>query len=308
MRSRHGRVDAVVFGLEGFQVSIDEGFALHGVGFLNEGLWHACAFTARACVVDEVGHGQSPAANHGHFPAELGHAVGNLSQFRANAVRQHHFSARLFGFEQLRGHVHVFDVEFFNRHGFHALGSQGFFQVFTTELAVVGGVRQNRDFLEAATCDGFFHDHGRLNAVVRCVAENVVVSKLRRFELLRHDGASGHVVENGNLGFLVKALRSQSHAGVDETHRRHDLFFVDQLLCNLHAALVFGFVVALYQLNLLAQHAAGFVDLGHSQLDAVAHAHAHRRRATGVGARHANFDGVGCVRNTSCKHDRSQGS
>jgi hypothetical protein len=48
-------------------------------------------------------------------------------------------------------------------------------------------------------------------------------------------------------------------------------------LGNLHATLVFGFVVTLDELELLAQHATGFVDFGCGQTHAIAHAHAHGR-------------------------------
>ena len=108
---------------------------------------------------------------------------------------------------------------------------------------------------------------------MRSVAENVVFSLL--WELLGDDGAGGHVIHDRNLGFLEKALRSQCHAGVDVAHRRGYFFFADQLLGDLHTALVFGFVVALNQQNLPAQNAARFVDFSSCQANAVAHADAH---------------------------------
>ena len=182
-------------------------------------------------------------------------------------------------------------LNFSSRDRLDALELEGLLQVGAAELAVVGGVGQDRDLLEAAARDGLFDDHRRLDAVVRGVAEDVVLGLV--VELVRDQRAGGHVVHHRDLGFLEEALRGQRHAGVDVAHHGDDLFLVDQLLGDLHAAFVLGFVVALDQLDLAAEHATGLVDLVGGQAHAVTHAHAHRRGAAGERAVDTDLDRVG---------------
>ena len=247
--SRNGRIDAIIFGLELFEVSINEGFSLDRVGLLDKGLWHASALAALSRIVNEVGHGQRPASNHGHLPAEFGHAVGNLCQLWSNAVGQNHFSASFFGFEQLCGHVNVFDVEFFSGHSLDAFGGQGFFQIRQAKLTIVGGVGQNGDLLKATTNHGLFYNHGGLDAVASCISEDIVFRELWRDELLGQDRAGGHVVEDWNFCFLIKTLSRLRYPRIDETQIGHHVLFVDELLGDLYATLVLGLIIALDEFN-----------------------------------------------------------
>ena len=175
--------------------------------------------------------------------------------------------------------------------GLTPLAFERLLQVLAAELAVVGRVGQDRDLLEAAAGDRLLDDHRRLDAVVRGVAEDVVLGLL--VELVRDDRAGRDVVHHRDLGFLEEALRGEGDAGVDVADDGDDLLLVDQLLGDLHAALVLRFVVALDQLDLAAEHAAGLVDLVDREAHAVAHADAHRRRAAGERAVDADLDRVG---------------
>ncbi|MCY1534697.1 hypothetical protein D9M68_700780 [compost metagenome] len=167
-------------------------------------------------------------------------------------------------------------------------------------MTVVGGVGQDRNLLVAAAGDGLFDDHRRLDAVVRRVAEHVVVRVFGRLELVRDHAARGHVVEDRDLGVLVEALRGQRHAGVDVADGGRHLFLVDQFLGDLHAAFVLGFIVALHRDQLPSQHAAVLVDLFDGQAHAIAHADAHGGRAPGVGAGYADLDRVGRMADGRC--------
>ena len=82
--------------------------------------------SAWASVVNKVGHRQGPAADHRHFPAQLGHTVGDLRQLWSDRVSQHHLGAGFFGLEQLGSHVNVFYVEFFDSNGLDAFKLKGF--------------------------------------------------------------------------------------------------------------------------------------------------------------------------------------
>ena len=95
---------------------------------------------------------------------------------------------------------------------------------------------------------------------------------------------------------MIETLRSQRHASVDEADGGDHLFLIDQLLRHLHAALVLGFVVALDQLQRPSEHAAGSIDFGHGELDAIAHGYAHGGRTTGKRAGYADLDRIGRVR------------
>ena len=140
--------------------------------------------------------------------------------------------------------------------------------------------------------DGLVDHHAGLQHVVGRVPEDVVAVVVRRLELVGDDRAGGDVVEHRNFGFLIEALRGERHAGVDEAQCGDDLLLADELLRDLGADLVLGLVVALDELDLPAEHAAGLVDLGGSQSCAVAHRDAHGRRAAGIGAGDADLDGV----------------
>lgn len=182
----------------------------------------------------------------------------------------------------------------FDRNGLHALRRQGLLQIFAPELAVVGRIGKNRDFLEAALRDGFFDDHRRLNAVGGRIAEHVVIRLI--VELLRHHRAGRDVVEHGNLRFLEKALRRKRHAGVDITDDRDDLLLVDELLRDLHAALVLRFVITLDEHDLTAKHAARLVDFRRGETHAVAHADTHGRRTARERTIDADLDRIRRVR------------
>jgi len=77
-----------------------------------------------------------------------------------------------------------------------------------------------------------------------------------------------------------------------ETDRGNHFFLVDQFLCDLHAAFVLGFVIALDQLDLTPQYAAFGIDLGNgeftpSRIDVPIGAEPARERA-----RYTNLDRV----------------
>mmetsp|Transcript_35438 Transcript_35438/g.64454 ORF Transcript_35438/g.64454 Transcript_35438/m.64454 type:complete len:324 (-) Transcript_35438:460-1431(-) len=269
----HRRVDARVLRVEGAQVVDDEALALGRRRLLDEGLRHARALAAGAGVVDEVGHGQRPGADHRHLPAQLRHPVGDLREFRADGIGQDGLGAGLLGLEQLGRHVDVLDIELLDRDRRDVLQLERGFQVGAAELAVVGAVRQDGHLLVATLDDGLLDDHRRLDRVMRGVAEDVVLGLA--FELLGDDGAGGHVVHHRNLGFLIEALRGQGHAGVDVADGGDHLFLVDELLGDLHATFILGLIVALDEQNLAAQHATGLVDLVGGQAHAITHADAH---------------------------------
>ena len=194
-------------------------------------------------------------------------------------------------FSSCARHVDVLDVELLFGDRLDALGRQRLLEVGAAQLAVVGRVGQDRGLLEAAARDGLVHDHRRLDAVVRGVAEDVVLGLV--VELVRQHRARGHVVHHGDLGFLEEALGREAHAGVRVADHGHDVFLVDELLGDLHAALVLGLVIAFDELDLPTKHTARLVDLVGGQLHAVAHADAHRRRAAGQRAVDADLDRVG---------------
>ena len=218
---------------------------------------HTRALAARTGVVDEVGHRERPAPDHGNFPSQLRHTVGDLRQLRSDGVGQDHFCASFLRLEQLRGHVHVLNVELFDGHCLDIFQRQCPLQIFTAQLAVIGRVCQDRDILEFAAGDRLFHNHGCLNAVVRSIAEDVVLGLV--VKLVRHDGAGCYVVHHRDPRLLVEALRSQCYASINEAHRG-DNFLAHQFLGDLHAALVFRLVVPLDQFDFPTEHATGFVN------------------------------------------------
>ncbi len=288
---RDRRIHAVVLRVEGLEVADDERLALRRGRFLDEGLRHACAFTAGARVVDVVGHRQGPRTDDRHLPAELGHAVGDLRELGADAVGQHDLGAGFLGLEQLGRHVDVLDVELFDGHRLDAFLCQRLLQILATELAVVGRIGKDGDLLEVAARDRLLDDHRRLDRVVRGVAEDVVLRLV--IELVGDDRAGRHVVHDRNLRFLEEALGGERDTGVDVADDGDDLFLVHELLGDLHATLVLGLVVALDHLQRSAEHAAGLVDFLHREANAVAHADAHRGRAAGEGTVDADLDRVG---------------
>ena len=277
--------------LVGFLVVLDEGRAL-GRGPRHEGLREQRALCIGACRLDEVRHRQRVAADHRNLPVELGHAVGDLRQFRPHRVSEDDFGARVLGAQQLRGHVDVLDVELLDHHRLDAALVQSSGHVLAPELAVVRRVGQDRDLLVPALVHRLVGDHVGLDVVGQRDAEDVVLGVLRRLEQLGDLRPRGARRDDGDLGFLVEARTRQDDAGIDDADAGDDVLLVDQLLRHLRTALVLCLVVALDELQGPAKHAAGAVDLLDREADRIAHRNAHRARPAGERARQAHLDGI----------------
>ena len=116
--------------------------ALGRDGLLDEGLRHQGAVAVLAGVVDEVRHGQWPAADQRHLEADFVHAVGNGGQFRADAPDQDRLRPGRLRPQQLCGHVLVADVELLHGDDLQlvALRLDLVQQVVAAGDTVVGGV------------------------------------------------------------------------------------------------------------------------------------------------------------------------
>ena len=272
LRSGHRRRnlrDAV-----GLVVVLEEVLPLGQRPIFDECLWHHHAVAVRAGNIEEALHRRRPRRDHRHLPAELGHAIGDLSEFGADAVGEDDVGPGLLSLQQLGRHIDVLDVELLHHDRLHALGAEVLLDIFAAELAVIRRVGEDRDLLEALR-NGLVDHHAGLKDVIGRIPEDVVGLVIGLFELVRDDRAGGDVVEHRNFGFLVEALRGQGHAGVDEADGGGDFFLVDEFLRDLGADLVLGLVVALDQEQLTPEHAAGFVDLGRREAGGIAHRHAH---------------------------------
>ena len=276
----------------GAAVFVDEGLAARRVAFLNEGLRHAGAFGVGAGLVDEVGHRQGPAAHQGHLPVEPKQVVGQVGQLGPEAVGEDDLGPGGAGAGELRGHVHVADVEALDGHRLDAVAVEGALKVFTAELAVVGAVVEDRQLAELPAHDGLLDDHRCLDGVGRRDAEDVVVGVLGRQELLGDHRAGGHRGDHRDVGLLVEALAGQRDAGVDDAEAGHDLLAVDELLHHHGATLRPRLVVPLDELHRPPEDPAGVVDLPRREPDAVAHRDPHRARPAGEGAGDADADGL----------------
>jgi hypothetical protein len=83
--------------------------------------------------------------------------------------------------------------------------------------------------------------------------------------------------------FVPIPYRGIRDGGVDRAQDRHHLLLVDQIAHDPRALVRRRFIVALDQLDLLAEHAARCVDLLRGEARTVAHGGAHLRGAAGHG-------------------------
>ena len=84
------------------------------------------------------------------------------------------------------------------------------------------------------------------------------------------------------------------------------MFFVNQLLSDLHATFIFRFVIALNDLQWTAKYAALRINLCNGELHTIAHRHTHRCRTASQRAGNANFDRLsGNTCNGPCDQCRS---
>jgi len=86
------------------------------------------------------------------------------------------------------------------------------------------------------------------------------------------------------------ALAGERDAGIDDAQPGGDAIAMDEVAHDLRAELVAGLVVALDELDTTPEQAAGGVELGSGDADALAHRQAHRRRRAGEGAGHPHPD------------------
>ncbi len=257
----HGDRDAVVLRLEFLQVLRHEGLLpVRLGGVLDEALRHHHALAVDGGIVDEVGHGHGPRADHRHHPAELGAAVGNLRIFRPDAEDDQGLGARRLCFLQLRRHVRVLDLELADVDRRNAALLQLVLDEFTAALSVVGVVRQDGNLLEALLVDKLRDDHVRLNRVVRAHGEQVVLLRLAFgiLEVFIHDDARRHIDDGGSLAFVGITDGGLGHAGIDVAEEGRHLLAGEQFLGHLRTAFVGRLVVAFDQLNLAAEHAASW--------------------------------------------------
>jgi hypothetical protein len=56
-------------------------------------------------------------------------------------------------------------------------------------------------------------------------------------------------------------LRGQGYSSINEAYRCHNLFFVDELLSNLHPALILSLIVAFYRQEWTPLARRLFIDL-----------------------------------------------